>query len=98
TPFVASELAPGGSIMLRSNQSYAETVPSRGGSQVTLHIRDETSGNEYSISFPGSKTILELKQDVSDLTSIPVRHQRWIGWPSPTQPPDEVSTRMRPHL
>ncbi|KAL1475523.1 hypothetical protein MTO96_037232 [Rhipicephalus appendiculatus] len=94
TPFVASELAPGGSIMLRSNQSYAETVPSRGGSQVTLHIRDETSGNEYSISFPGSKTILELKQDVSDLTSIPVRHQRWIGWPSPTQPPDEMALSL----
>nr|XP_037287616.1 FAS-associated factor 1-like isoform X2 [Rhipicephalus microplus] len=94
TPFVASELAPGGSIMLRSSQSYGETVPSRGGSQVTLRIRDETSGKEYSISFPGSKTILELKQDVSDLTSIPVRHQRWIGWLSPTQPPDEMALSL----
>lgn len=95
TPFVASELAPGGSLMLRNSQPYAEsTVPSRGGNQVTLHIRDETSGSEYSITFPCSKTVLELKQDVSDLTSIPVRHQRWIGWPTVTQPPDEMALSL----
>uniref|UniRef100_A0A023FM42 Putative regulator of the ubiquitin pathway n=1 Tax=Amblyomma cajennense TaxID=34607 RepID=A0A023FM42_AMBCJ len=91
TPFVASELAPGGSLLLRTTSPYPEPgAPSRG-NQVRLHIQDDTSGNEYAINFPGSKTILELKQDVSDLTSIPVRHQRWRGWPLGTPPRDETA-------
>ncbi|CAN8004083.1 unnamed protein product [Ixodes hexagonus] len=49
--------------------------------QVRLNITDETTRGQYSINFPSTKTFLEVKQDVSDLTSIPVRHQRWTGWP-----------------
>lgn len=46
-----------------------------------LNITDETAQKTYSINFPGSRTLLQIKQDVSDLTSIPVRHQKWTGWP-----------------
>ncbi|EEC01494.1 regulator of the ubiquitin pathway, putative, partial [Ixodes scapularis] len=53
----------------------------RFGIQVRLNITDETTRGQYSINFPHTKTFLQVKQDVSDLTSIPVRHQRWTGWP-----------------
>lgn len=49
--------------------------------QVRLNIVDETTRAHYSINYPSTKTFLQVKQDVSDLTSIPVRHQRWTGWP-----------------
>ncbi|KAK4819979.1 hypothetical protein QYF61_017294 [Mycteria americana] len=36
---------------------------------------------EYHLNFSGSSTIQEVKRNVYDLTSIPVRHQLWEGWP-----------------
>uniref|UniRef100_A0A8C5R4M7 DMRT like family A2 n=1 Tax=Leptobrachium leishanense TaxID=445787 RepID=A0A8C5R4M7_9ANUR len=36
---------------------------------------------DYSLHFSGSCTIQEVKRNVYDLTSIPVRHQIWEGWP-----------------
>uniref|UniRef100_A0A8C9EHZ3 Fas associated factor 1 n=1 Tax=Pavo cristatus TaxID=9049 RepID=A0A8C9EHZ3_PAVCR len=36
---------------------------------------------EYNLNFSGSSTIQEVKRNVYDLTSIPVRHQLWEGWP-----------------
>ncbi|KAI9554856.1 hypothetical protein GHT06_020133 [Daphnia sinensis] len=46
-----------------------------------LNIFDITHNQTHTINFPGTKTLLEVKRDVSDLTSIPVRNQSWIGWP-----------------
>ncbi|OCT82730.1 hypothetical protein XELAEV_18025263mg [Xenopus laevis] len=40
---------------------------------------------EYSLHFSGSCTIQEVKRNVYDLTSIPVRHQLWEGWPQSAQ-------------
>ncbi|XP_022431361.1 FAS-associated factor 1 [Delphinapterus leucas] len=37
---------------------------------------------EYNLNFSGSSTIQEVKRNVYDLTSIPVRHQLWEGWPA----------------
>ncbi|KAM4642274.1 FAS-associated factor 1 isoform 2-T2 [Discoglossus pictus] len=37
---------------------------------------------EYNLRFSGSCTIQEVKRNVYDLTSIPVRHQLWEGWPA----------------
>ncbi|KAM7098825.1 FAS-associated factor 1 isoform 2-T2 [Molossus nigricans] len=37
---------------------------------------------EYNLNFSGSSTIQEVKRNVYDLTSIPVRHQLWEGWPT----------------
>nr|CAH0098300.1 unnamed protein product [Daphnia galeata] len=47
-----------------------------------LSIHDGTHNQTHAINFPGTKTILEVKRDVSDLTNIPVRNQLWSGWPS----------------
>uniref|UniRef100_A0A0P5N633 FAS-associated factor n=1 Tax=Daphnia magna TaxID=35525 RepID=A0A0P5N633_9CRUS len=46
-----------------------------------LSIFDITHNQTHTINFPGTKTLLEVKRDVSDLTGIPVRNQSWTGWP-----------------
>lgn len=46
-----------------------------------LLIHDETGSKDFSLRFPGGKRIREVKGDIHDLTSIPVRHQHWTGWP-----------------
>ena len=46
-----------------------------------LLIHDENGSKDYSLKFPGSKSIKDVKNDVYDLTLIPVRHQHWTGWP-----------------
>ncbi|NWX47949.1 FAF1 factor, partial [Steatornis caripensis] len=45
---------------------------------------------EYNLNFSGSSTIQEVKRNVYDLTSIPVRHQLWEGWP-PTATDDSMT-------
>ncbi|XP_041134083.1 FAS-associated factor 1-like isoform X2 [Polyodon spathula] len=47
-----------------------------------LVISHHEAQRDYSLNFPGSKTIQEVKRNVYDLTSIPVRHQQWEGWPA----------------
>ena len=68
--------------------SMARTV-SRMTQIYKLSIHDGTHNQTHAINFPGTKTILEVKRDVSDLTNIPVRNQLWSGWPS--QLTDDVS-------
>lgn len=46
-----------------------------------LFITDETNHREFNIKFPGTKSVREVKQDIYAVTDIPVRHQRWTGWP-----------------
>ncbi|XP_028668293.1 FAS-associated factor 1 [Erpetoichthys calabaricus] len=47
-----------------------------------LVISHREAQRDYSLNFPGSKTIQEVKRNIYDLTNIPVRHQQWEGWPS----------------
>ncbi|XP_059197598.1 FAS-associated factor 1 [Centropristis striata] len=46
-----------------------------------LVISHREAQRDYSLNFPGSRTIQEVKRNISDLTNIPVRHQQWEGWP-----------------
>lgn len=47
-----------------------------------LDITDATHNNKlHSLSFPGIKTWLEVKMDVSDLIDLPVSRQKWTGLP-----------------
>lgn len=48
----------------------------------TLNIYNEKSGASLRLNFPGTQTILDIKNDVFSVTNIAVRHQQWIGWPS----------------
>ncbi|XP_040896941.1 FAS-associated factor 1 [Toxotes jaculatrix] len=47
-----------------------------------LVISHREAQKNYNLNFPGSKTIQEVKRNISDLTNIPVRHQQWEGWPA----------------
>ncbi|XP_028260417.1 FAS-associated factor 1 [Parambassis ranga] len=47
-----------------------------------LVISHREAQRDYNLNFPGSRTIQEVKRNVSDLTNIPVRHQQWEGWPA----------------
>ncbi|KAM3619209.1 uncharacterized protein V6R79_004679 [Siganus canaliculatus] len=47
-----------------------------------LIISHHEAQRDYNLNFPGSRTIQEVKRNVSDLTNIPVRHQQWEGWPA----------------
>ncbi|KAF3690936.1 FAS-associated factor 1 [Channa argus] len=47
-----------------------------------LVISHREAQKDYNLNFPGSRTIQEVKRNVSDLTNIPVRHQQWEGWPA----------------
>ncbi|XP_074644046.1 FAS-associated factor 1-like [Tubulanus polymorphus] len=48
----------------------------------TLLINVPQHNREYSLNFPGTKTVQEVKSDVYHVTDIPVRSQSWKGWPS----------------
>ncbi|KAM6938932.1 FAS-associated factor 1 isoform 2-T2 [Lycodopsis pacificus] len=47
-----------------------------------LVISHREAQRDYSLNFPGTRTIQEVKRNISDLTNIPVRHQQWDGWPA----------------
>lgn len=47
-----------------------------------LVISHREAQRDYSLNFPGTRTIQEVKRNISDLTNIPVRHQQWEGWPA----------------
>lgn len=46
-----------------------------------LHVIDITNNKDYTLHFPGSKTVLDVKLGLRDVTNIPVRYQHWVGWP-----------------
>lgn len=47
--------------------------------QLRIHLMAD--GKEFDLNFPPTKTILDIKNDMHAITRIPVRHQKWIGWP-----------------
>ncbi|KAJ8717698.1 hypothetical protein PYW07_005628 [Mythimna separata] len=47
-----------------------------------LHVK--VDDKEYTLKYPGTKTVQEVKSDIYSLTDIPVRHQQWTGWPTVT--------------
>ena len=46
-----------------------------------LQVADELQQRDYSLNFRPTKTVLDIKIDVSMLTNIPVSKQVWKGWP-----------------
>ncbi|XP_026478148.1 FAS-associated factor 1 [Ctenocephalides felis] len=71
-------------LMLTDMQTFA-TDDSEATNRLTqiygLEIRNLDSDVCYNLNFPGTKTILEIKNDMYTLTDIPARHQCWTGWP-----------------
>nr|XP_033772423.1 FAS-associated factor 1 [Geotrypetes seraphini] len=65
--------------LLPSNSSALQELLNQNFMLIITHREVQ---REYSLNFSGSSTIQEVKRNVYDLTSIPVRHQLWEGWPS----------------
>ena len=61
--------------------SYFERLNGSHGDEYLLLIHDEAASKDYRLKFPGTKLIRDIKNDIYDLTSIPVRFQQWTGWP-----------------
>ncbi|XP_050352614.1 FAS-associated factor 1 [Nymphalis io] len=56
----------------------------------TYVLRVKHDQREYTLKYPGTKTVQEVKNDLYSLTDIPVRHQVWTGWPTVTGLDDTV--------
>lgn len=68
-------------VNITPNSTEMPSYSDRMNSKYKLHIIDTTTNREYDLQFPGSKTVLEIKLGLLDVTNIPVRFQRWVGWP-----------------
>uniref|UniRef100_A0A3Q2XDC9 Fas (TNFRSF6) associated factor 1 n=1 Tax=Hippocampus comes TaxID=109280 RepID=A0A3Q2XDC9_HIPCM len=65
-----------------ASTSKNSSLPDSLNQNFLLVISHHEAQRDYSLNFPGSRTIQEVKRNVSDLTNIPVRHQQWEGWPA----------------
>ncbi|XP_063540863.1 FAS-associated factor 1 [Cydia strobilella] len=74
----ADELMPDDEVAERLTNTYV------------LHVKHEDVGKDYTLKYPGTKTVQEVKNDIFSLTDIPVRHQVWTGWPVVTGLDDTV--------
>ncbi|XP_052460615.1 FAS-associated factor 1 [Carassius gibelio] len=73
-------LTPDIAPLASTSQSSAQ--PGSSEQNYLLVISHREAQRDYSLNFPASKTIQEVKRNISDLTNIPVRHQQWDGWPA----------------
>ncbi|XP_063626853.1 FAS-associated factor 1 [Cydia splendana] len=74
----ADELMPDDEVAERLTNTYV------------LHVTHEDVSKDYTLKYPGTKTVREVKNDIFSLTDIPVRHQVWTGWPVVTGLDDTV--------
>lgn len=51
----------------------------------TLTITIKPTGETKVLKFPGRHTVIAVKTDLYSVTEIPVRHQKWTGWPLSVQ-------------
>lgn len=65
-----------------SSSSHAGALQESLNQNFMLIITHREVQREYNLNFSGSSTVQEVKRNVYDLTSIPVRHQLWEGWPA----------------
>ncbi|KAI8036289.1 FAS-associated factor 1 isoform X1 [Drosophila gunungcola] len=81
------DLAPENELILvdLTDDGFMDTeqdeVTQRVDKTFTIHIQFE-SDSPLTLSFPGRTKMQELKMNVYDIKSIPVRHQEWTGWPN----------------
>ncbi|TRY88638.1 hypothetical protein DNTS_025670 [Danionella cerebrum] len=69
-------------ISASATTSQSSTQQGLSNQNYLLVISHREAQRDYSLNFPASKTIQEVKRNISDLTNIPVRHQQWDGWPA----------------
>jgi len=60
----------------------AIVVPETPPAMYQLRVQYTNEERELVLNFPGSRTILDIKNDVHAVLKVPVRFQRWVGWPA----------------
>ncbi|XP_043645674.1 FAS-associated factor 1 isoform X2 [Drosophila teissieri] len=81
------DLAPENELILvdLTDDGFMDTeqdeVTQRVDKNFTIFIQFE-SDTPLTLSMPGRTTVQEVKMNVCDIKSIPVRHQEWTGWPN----------------
>ncbi|ESO92378.1 hypothetical protein LOTGIDRAFT_120993 [Lottia gigantea] len=53
--------------------------------KLEISFNESSRYRMYNLKYPGRKTVQEVKQDLSNVSDIPVRHQIWTGWPQGTK-------------
>jgi FAS-associated factor 1 len=48
-----------------------------------LRILYTNENRTLNLNFASSKTLLDIKNDIYAVLKVPVRHQKWTGWPQP---------------
>ena len=59
-----------------------------------LQITNKDNNHVQVLSCEGSKTVLELRQEIIGLFDIPYRKQEWNGFPGTNPPDDDVSALL----
>ncbi|KAH9633177.1 hypothetical protein HF086_017732 [Spodoptera exigua] len=79
---VSLNLPPNAVLRLKAAETLMadDEVAERLTTTYVLHVNVEDK--EYTLKYPGTKTVQEVKNDIYSLTDIPVRHQSWTGWPA----------------
>nr|XP_057928923.1 FAS-associated factor 1 [Doryrhamphus excisus] len=72
------DIAPTASASTSKNSALPDSL----NQNFLLVISHHEAQRDYNLNFPGSRTIQEVKRNISDLTNIPVRYQQWEGWPA----------------
>ncbi|XP_013397035.1 FAS-associated factor 1 [Lingula anatina] len=73
-----------------SQSAESSNILERLSQNFTLNIRFRDKDTTYKLNFPGSRTVKEVKNDVGDVIDVPVRLQKWTGWPDSAS--DETMT------
>ncbi|XP_044589997.1 FAS-associated factor 1 [Cotesia glomerata] len=84
TLFITSKVKTGDSCL---EASYLSDRLTR---TYILNVRDDVHGKTYNLKYPGTHTILDVKTGVYTLTDVPVRNQKWKGWPNSVKD-DEIT-------
>ncbi|XP_053614187.1 FAS-associated factor 1 isoform X2 [Plodia interpunctella] len=88
-PLASLGLPPNAVLRLKAaDQLLDDEVAERLTTTYVLHVRH--NDKEYTLTYPGTKTVQEVKNDMYSLTDIPARHQQWTGWPTVTGLDDTV--------
>ncbi|XP_022836702.1 FAS-associated factor 1 isoform X1 [Spodoptera litura] len=79
---ISLNLPPNAVLRLKAAETLMadDEVAERLTTTYILHVNVEDK--EYTLKYPGTKTVQEVKNDIYSLTDIPVRHQSWTGWPA----------------
>ncbi|XP_005105164.1 FAS-associated factor 1 [Aplysia californica] len=55
-----------------------------------ISFKDGSRYRHFSVKFDCNKTVRDVKQSLTTLTDVPVRHQQWTGWTRPVLDQDKL--------